>query len=123
MDAAAHYLALWHASTARYAGAEPEVDADQIEAAMRTLAFEVAKRGQRSPLSVIDALEDPPSSAMQMVVADPIRAAFGHMEMALGSFLSQVFGPERATEARDRINAALFEAFDRSRIDAAGPKQ
>ena len=123
MKATARFQTPWVPVVAGYRSPEPEVSADQVEAAMRTLAVEAAKRGKRTPLATTDLLMRPPLSAMQATIADPLGIALSRMEVALATYLSQTAGPVRAAAARDRIRDELFNTFDRPQIEASGPKQ
>ena len=123
MKITARFQTPWFPPIKGHPSPEPEVSADQVEAAMRVLAVEAAKRGTRTPLATADMLARPRLTSTQAMVADPIGTAFGRMEITLATCLARIAGPERAAAARKRINDELFETFDRPQIEAAGPKQ
>ena len=103
--------------------AVPQVSAEQVEAAMRTLAFASARLGNRTPLATADLLSRPLLSADHAIITNPVGTALAYMEVTLGTLLIRIAGHERATAARDRINVELFDTFDRPRIEMAGPTQ
>ena len=123
MKATARFQTPWRPPAQAQSSSEPEVSAEQVEAAMRTVAIEAARRDNRTPLATADLLTRPRLSPDHAIIANPIGAALGYMEITLATHLVRIAGPERAAAARKRIDDELFETFDRPAIDAAGPRQ
>ena len=95
-----------------------EQDPAAIEAAMLALARAAAETGCRSPNAPPIVRNPAPKSDLGWVLVDPVPMALMVAEMSLRNHLIRLAGIKEASAAVNRINAALFEEFDRPALQS-----
>jgi hypothetical protein len=96
----------------------PERDPEAIERAMLALARAAAAAGCRTHTRPAKEITPAPTTELGLLVAAPVEMSLMRAEYALMIHHARLVGTEEAGKARRRINAALFEEFDRPALQS-----
>jgi hypothetical protein len=96
----------------------PERDPEAIERAMLKLARAASAAGVRAFTNSPKTPDPAPTTDLGWLIAAPVEMCLMRAEYALMIHHARLVGTEEAGKARRRINAALFEEFDRPALQS-----
>jgi hypothetical protein len=96
----------------------PEQNPEAVEAAMLKLARAAAATGCRAFTRSHMAPNPAPTTDLGWLISSPVEMSLMQAEFALMMHHARLVRMEESGNARKRINAAIFEEFDRPTLEA-----